>query len=99
MYYPSRVLGLILPILIFGSSRATAQVVLPKPPEAYDVQFRYRIKADRNERIRQFLEMEKHLVKLGFKQKETEDADLAMFDPSAERMIGTIPSAGARALL
>src|SRR4051812_1979335 len=78
---------------------AAAQVILPKPPASYDAQFRYRIKADRNERIRQFLEMEKYLGKLGFKEKEDDDADLAMFDPAAERMIGTVPGVNGRLIL
>lgn len=70
---------------------ASAQVKLPKPPEKYNVEFRYRIKADRNERIRQFELMKSYLGSLGFVETETDDSDLAPFDPSAERMVGVMP--------
>jgi hypothetical protein len=76
-----------------------AQVKLPKAPERFDVEFRYSIRAGRNERIVQFTEMMKYLDRLGFKRNETEDSDLDIFNPDAERMSGTIPSANARKLL
>ena len=81
------------------ASTSWAQVKLPKPPDSYDVEFRYRIKAGQNDRITQFLEMTKYLKKLGFKETETDDTDLAQFDPNAERMFGKIPSATARDVL
>ncbi len=93
-----RLFGLTILISAFGSV-LPAQVKLPKPPDNYDVEFRYRIQAGRNERIVQFAEMTKDLKKLGFKQKETDDSDLDVFDPSAERMSGTIPSSTASDIL
>ena len=98
MIFPLRLFGLTLLACAFCSP-LFAQVKLPKPPDNYDVEFRYRIKAGRNDRIVQFGDMTKYLKKLGFKQNETEDSDLDVFDPNAERMNGTIPSAGARAIL
>jgi hypothetical protein len=77
--------GLCLPFV------AHAQVKLPKPPDKYNIEFRYRIKADRNERIRQFDRMKEYLSKLGFVETETDDSDLAPFDPNADRMAGVIP--------
>jgi hypothetical protein len=76
-----------------------AQVKIPKPPDAYDVQLRYKIQADRNERVLQFEAMTKFFGSLGFKETETEESDLAPFDPNAEFMAGTIPSKNARDLL
>jgi hypothetical protein len=70
---------------------ARAEVKQPKPPEKYNLEFRYRIKADRNERIRQFDLMMKYLTNLGFVETETDDSELAPLDPSAERMSGIIP--------
>ncbi len=78
---------------------AGAQVVYPPPPEKYDAHFRYRIRADRDERIRQFREMERNLKAAGFVPTPREDADLEIFDPAAEMMSGTIPSSSARKLL
>ncbi len=94
-----RTIGLVLLFGAFAPSSLIAQVKWPKPPENYDVEFRYRIKAGRNERIVQFQEMTKFLKDLGFKREENDESDLDVFDPSAERMIGTIPSANARTLL
>lgn len=94
-----RILGL---IALFGSLNAPlalAEVKQPKPPDKFNVEFRYRIKADRNERIRQFDVMTKYLGGLGFVENESEDSDLAPFDPTQERMSGTIPSKGARSIL
>jgi len=64
---------------------AAAQTKVPKPPEAYDAQVRYRINADRNERVLQFEAMIKFFGGLGFKETPGEDNDLAAFDPAAER--------------
>jgi hypothetical protein len=94
-----RVLGISFLVAVVGASSSLGQAKYPKPPDEYSVQFRYRIQADRNERVRQFEEMTKNLGMLGFKETETDDSDLAMFDPSAERMIGTIPSKTAREIL
>ncbi|HJZ90580.1 MAG TPA: hypothetical protein VKE40_06875 [Gemmataceae bacterium] len=78
---------------------ADAQIKVPKPPDTYDAQIRYRILADRNERVLQFEAMTKFFGGLGFKEAESEEADLAPFDPTAELMTGTIPSKNARRLL
>src|SRR5262245_43134511 len=78
---------------------APAQVKVPKPPDSYDATIRYRIHADRNERVLQFEEMTKFFGRLGFKEAESEDSDLGPFDPTAEVMAGTIPSKTARDLL
>jgi hypothetical protein len=92
------VVGLIS-IAFSGGTGTRAQVKRPKPPELYDVQIRYRIQADRNERVLQFEAMTKYFGGLGFKETETDESDLAPFDPTAEFMTGTIPSKTARDLL
>ena len=79
-------------------SPAAAQVAYPPRPEKYDVHLRYRIRADRDERIRQFREMEQFLKDVGFVPAPREDADLDAFDPIAERLNGTMPSANAARL-
>ena len=43
-----------------------AQRVAPPPPAVYDVQINYRIRAGRNQRILQFLEMTRYLESIGF---------------------------------
>jgi len=91
--------GISFLIALTGIASAFAQVKYPKPPDQYAVEFRYRIKADRNERIRQFEAMTKFLGDLGFKETPTEDSDLAVLDQNAERMIGTIPSSSAGKIL
>ncbi len=94
-----RLFGLAVLTGSFVVSSLTAQVKLPKPPENYDVEFRYRIEAGRNERIVQFTDMMKFLKSIDFKQTVNDDSDLDIFNPDAERMSGTIPSATARRLL
>ena len=73
---------------------APAQVKEPPRAEKLDVQIRYRIRADRDERIRQFLALEKHLASLGFEdaRKNDPDRELDILDPTAERFTGTISS-------
>jgi hypothetical protein len=78
---------------------AHAQVKVPKPPDTYDATVRYRIQADRNERVLQYEEMTRFLGRLGFKETESEDSDLGPFDPTAEIIAGTVPSKTARDLL
>ena len=92
------VVGLIA-IAFSGGPNTRAQIKQPKPPDVYDVQIRYRIQADRNERVLQFDAMSKYFGSLGFKETETDESDLAPFDPNAELMSGTIPSKTARDLL
>lgn len=82
-----------------ANAGAHGQVRAPKPPETYDIQVRYRINADRNDRVLQFEAMTKYFASIGFTERPGEDNDLAAFDPKAERMIGTAPSADARKLL
>jgi hypothetical protein len=87
--------GLLLVVLLALASSAEAQVAYPPRPENYDVHFRYRIHANRDERIRQFRELEQFLKGVGFVPAAREDADLDAFDPTAERMDGAMPSANA----
>ena len=47
---------------------AHAQVKVPKPPDTYDATIRYRIQADRNERVLQYEEITKFFGSLGFKE-------------------------------
>jgi hypothetical protein len=91
MSTPIRNLGLAILTGLAVPLCAGAEVKQPKPPEKYNVEFRYRIKADPNERIRQFDLMMKYLTNLGFVETETDDSDQAPLDPSAERMIGVVP--------
>jgi hypothetical protein len=72
---------------------AAAQVTYPPRPDTYDVQFRYRIgAADRDGRILQYRALTDHLKAIGFAQTEREDADLDIFDPTHDRVFGTLPS-------
>ncbi|MCS6866565.1 MAG: hypothetical protein RMJ56_00590 [Gemmataceae bacterium] len=79
--------------LLAGAS-ALAQVKEPPRAEKLDIQIRFRIRADRDERIRQYRALEQHLQSLGFDdaRKNDPDRDLDILDPTAERHIGTIPS-------
>ena len=81
------------------SAASPAQVVEPPRPEKYDVHFRYRIRTDRDERIRQFRAMTAYLDRIGFAAAEKDDADLDVFDPSAETMVGTIAGTNGLRLL
>ena len=78
---------------------AAAQVSYPPPPEKYDVHIRYRIRADRDERIRQFQAMQAYLKDLGYVAVRRADDDLDIFNPNAENTNGTVPAAGAAKLL
>src|SRR5262245_12818619 len=73
----------------------------PPRPEKVDIQIRYRIRADRGERVRQYKVLEKHLANLGFDdaRKNDPDHDLDILDPTAERFTGTIPSKNVFAVL
>ncbi|MGL6074272.1 MAG: hypothetical protein ACRC8S_08935 [Fimbriiglobus sp.] len=70
-----------------------AQVKYPVRAEKYSIDLRYRIQADRDERIRQYRAMKLHLKNLGFEETVREDGDLDIFDSTAEMLSGTIPSA------
>ncbi len=78
---------------------APAQVTSRKPPEQYDARIRYRIDADRNERVLVFEGMTKFFAGLGFVETPGDENDLAAFDVQAELMTGTIPSKTAARLL
>ena len=79
--------------LLLGPPPAPAQVKYPNRPAALDVQIRYRIRADRDQRVTQFRALMAHLEKLGFVHAPREDADLDIQDPTAEYFRGTIPAA------
>ncbi len=78
---------------------STAQVKYPPLPETVDIQIRYRIGAARDERVRQYRALEAHLQSLGFNRKRQPEDDLDVFDPTAERFEGTIPSKNVNAVL
>lgn len=92
---------LLLPacLVVCGPLLAVAQVKTPAPLEKYDVQIRYRIVGDRNERVLLFEEMVRSFAKAGFVENPGDDNDLAAFDPDADTMIGTAPSKSVRAVL
>ncbi|MFO0847651.1 MAG: hypothetical protein U0871_03685 [Gemmataceae bacterium] len=96
----TRPAGLLLAVAVLASpAAAPAQVAYPPRPDRYDTHVRYRIRADRDERVRQYRAMTAFFDKLGFVPAQREDADLEMFDPTAERTHGTIPSGAADRLL
>lgn len=68
-----------------------------EPPRAdkVDVQIRYRIRADRDERVRQFRALEKFLADLKFDDARKNDPDRERdeLDPNAERLSGTVAGA------
>jgi hypothetical protein len=88
-------------VVLVGAGIAPAQVKEPPRAEKLDVQIRYRIRADRDERIRQFLALEKHLASLGFvdARKNDPERELEILDPTAERFVGTISSRSVLTLL
>jgi hypothetical protein len=93
LYVPASVSWLILTLA------TQAQIKVPKPPDVYDAIIRYRIQADRNERVLQYEEMAKFFGQLGLKEAENEDSDLGPFDPTAEVIAGKIQSKTARDVL
>src|SRR5262245_40436627 len=76
-----------LAIVVAGGPWTRAQVKIPKPPDNYEIQIRYKIHGDRNERVQQFEAMTKFFGSLGFRESETDESDLAPFDPSAEILV------------
>src|SRR5438105_2643061 len=89
----------VLALLFAAASAAPAQVKYPPLPEKVDVQIRYRIRADRDERVRQFRVLEAHLKEIGFERKRLPDDDLDILDPTAERFEGAIASKNVFAIL
>ena len=88
-------------VVLTSVGLAPAQVKEPPRAEKLDVQIRYRIRADREERVRQFLALEKFLSGLGFvdARKNDPDRELDIVDPTAECFTGTIPSKNVLRLL
>jgi hypothetical protein len=84
-------------VILAASGPLGAQVIAPPPPAEYDAIIRYRIRADRNERIRQFLELTRFLASAGFQREPTETDDA--LDPNAERFHGKLPSSAVRQIL
>ncbi len=83
-------------LALCGLLSATPPVVAqrpagPTPPATYDAQIRYRIRADRTERIRQFDAMTLYLESVGFQRIPSDDPNEPA-DPAAERLRGTLPS-------
>jgi hypothetical protein len=85
--------------LLLTAPPAPAQVKYAPRPATLDIQIRYRIRTDRDERVRQFRVLEAHLKGLGFVPTPREDADLEILDRTAEYFSGTIPSANVFAVL
>lgn len=88
-------------VSLLAAAGAPAQVKEPPRAERVDAQVRFRIRADRDERIRQYRVLEKHLAGLGFvnARKNDPDADLDELDPNRERFVGTLPGAKVLAAL
>lgn len=86
--------GAILAQGVLAPGKDEPRVKQPARSEKVDVQIRYRIRADRDERVRQFRGLERYLAALGFEdsRKEDPDRDLDIVDPNAERFTGTIAS-------
>ncbi len=85
--------ALVTVALTFVATLAPAQVKEPPRAEKMKIEIRYRIRADRDERVRQYLDLQKYLAKLGFDdaRKNEPDYDLDILDPTSERFSGTIP--------
>lgn len=94
----TRAACLLLGVLL-SADFAPAQVKYPPLPEKVDVQIRYRIRATRPERVRQYRELEANLSKLRFERKRTPGDENDILDPTAERMEGVIPSKNVLAIL
>ncbi|MBX7103211.1 MAG: hypothetical protein K1X57_03975 [Gemmataceae bacterium] len=77
-------------IVCLVAGPAAAQVVAPPAPAKYDIDVRYRIRAARNERIRQFLEMSSALEAAGLVRGPVDPDEVT--NPDAERIHGTIAS-------
>ncbi|MFL5331147.1 MAG: hypothetical protein ACJ8C4_19825 [Gemmataceae bacterium] len=93
---PLRRCGPWLCICLFAGP-LVGQVVAPPPPKEYDVELRYRIRAPRNERIRQYLDLTRDLDAAGLVREESPREDAT--DPNAERMRGRLPSAALERVL
>ncbi len=87
--------ALVAVTLVGAAAVAPAQIKEPPRAEKVKVDIRYRIRADRDERVRQYTDLQKQLAKLGFDdaRKNDPDYDLDILDPNADRFSGTIPGA------
>lgn len=83
--------------LLLGSTALWAEAPRPVPPKTYDVQFRYRIRAGRNDRIVQYFNFLDFLNTVGFQKDPGPDNEPE--DASLDRMTGKISSRNARRLL
>lgn len=92
-----RITALIL--LVLSAVPAPAQAKRPAPPAKYHVDLRYKIATEQNQRVRDYRDLTAALARIGFVADARDDADLDQFDPTAERLAGTIPSAEAAKLL
>jgi len=86
-------LALLALLVLVNTSTLSAQPKSPPRAETLDIAIRYRIRADRNERVQQFQDLMANLERLGFKNQPRTQPDLDILDPSAELFKGTIPSA------
>jgi hypothetical protein len=94
-----RVRSSVLILLLLTAVPTAAQVKYPTPPAKYHVDLRYRIAAEQNQRVRDYRDLTAALGKIGFVADPREDDDLDRFDPTAERLAGTIPAKDAAKLL
>ena len=77
-------------VFAIGQEKDQPRVKEPARAEKLDIQIRYRIRADRDERIRQFRVLEKHLASLGFE-------DSRRTTPTATSMCSTRPPSASAA--
>jgi hypothetical protein len=92
----NRLLPLLVPLAAGLLLNGTCTAAYPTPKE-YEVRIRYKIRAYRTERIRQFERIVRYFESLGF-DKDEGPADEEE-NPDVTLMTGTIPAAGARKLL
>ena len=89
--------GMLILLSVFASS-ASAQVIYPLPPDEYAVTLRYRIRAGETQRIVQYRALQERLKAVNFVENAREDADLDIYNTTAEILSGTIPSRNVDAL-
>ena len=94
-------LALVLVATFTAAALAPAQVKEPPRADKVKVEIRYRIRADRDERVRQYTALRKFLTNLAFDdaRQNDPDYDLDILDPNADRFTGTIPGANVLRLL
>lgn len=87
--WESRLFSCLFALTVAGP--LAAQVVAPPPPATFDAEIRFRIRATRGERYKQFNDMLRELEAAGFVAEP--GAEELAYDPDAERLRGTLPSA------